>query len=201
MSRFITEEYEIFKFSELSAGAKEKVKQWYLEGQEEYIFTEGVHEVLFSEYGITTLKTNYSLGYCQGDGLCLSGYISFDDLKSEKFKKIAFKNFTISDYKAFSELENYTSQIYFKHNSRYYYASSVNIDIDYYCNSEKMEKLIDKMINKLLTNIKNWYFSECLKFEKEGYSYFYEISNDDLQENCEANDYEFYASGEIFAEY
>lgn len=198
MSKIVSKEYEVFTFSELSTEAKEVVKNWYLQDMDAEVFTGNISEVLSSEYGINTLETFYSLSYCQGDGLCLYGYIPFTALKSEKFKKIAFKGFTISDYKAFSELENYASQIDFNHNSRYYYASSVNIDIDYYCNSSKMEKLIDKMINKLLTNIKSWYFSECSKFENEGYSYFYEISEEDLNENCECNDYEFTADGKLF---
>ena len=196
----LTKEYKVYSFLELSAEAKEKVKQWYLEGQEADIFTDDIKEILSSEYGITTLSTYYSLGYCQGDGLCLYGYILFNDLKSDKFKNIAFKNFTISDYKAFHELENYASKIDFKHNGRYYYANSTDIDIDYYCNSNKMEKLIDKMINKLLTNIKHWYFAECNNFEKDGYSYFYEIDDSDLSEICDNNNYTFLADGNLFCE-
>jgi len=61
-----------------------------------------------------------------------------------------------------------------------------------------MEKLIDKMINKLLTNIKHWYFAQCNNFEKAGYSYFYEIDNSDLSEICDANEYMFLADGKIF---
>ena len=38
----------------------------------------------------------------------------------------------------------------------------------------------------------------CRSYEKQGYEYFYEISDEDLEEMCEANEYEFLADGTIF---
>ena len=37
----------------------------------------------------------------------------------------------------------------------------------------------------------------CLE-RNQGYNYFYEISEEDLEEVCEANEYEFLADGTIF---
>ena len=48
--------------------------------------------------------------------------------------------------------------------------------------------------------VKHWYFAECNNFEKDGYSYFYEISDSDLSEICDDNNYTFLADGNLFCE-
>lgn len=199
--RQVTRVYNIYKYDELSDEAKEKVKQEYLDAQEPQFFSEEVIETLADEYGITTLEAMYSLGYCQGDGLCLHGHIDFDDLKNKaEMKKVAFKGFNISDWKALKEIEdNDTSEITFKHHGHYCYSNSVDIDIEIsYYNTDKMYQMKERTVNKLLTNIKNWYFEQCSRFEQWGYDYFYEISEEDLKETCDCNNWEFYEDGRMF---
>ena len=72
----ITTTYEIYKFNELSDDAKERVKQWYLDGQENmtFIFTEDCIEDLHNLFGDNSLEVQYSLAGCQGDGFNI--YIS-----------------------------------------------------------------------------------------------------------------------------
>lgn len=195
MSRTITIIREVFKFDELSNEAKQKVKEWYLSTQEDCIFSDMVEEYLMVDYGLE-LEVGYSLGYCQGDGLCLYGEISFDQIRNnETMKKIVFKGFNVSDCRAFHELEYYVSHITLTHRGRYYHSNSVDIDIDYYAGgiSDKM----DKVVKKILTNVKSWYFEECYRYEQMGYDYFYEISESDLKDFCESNEYEFYEDGTL----
>ena len=46
----------------------------------------------------------------------------------------------------------------------------------------------------------NWYEALCAKFEKQGYKWFYEISEEDVAEYCNNNDIEFTADGNVFIE-
>lgn len=80
--RKITEirEFNVYKFAELSQAAKEKVRDWYLEGQESCIFTEDCMMRLSELFPNSDLKVQYSLGYCQGDGLNIYGEIRLDEL-------------------------------------------------------------------------------------------------------------------------
>ena len=199
--RTITKEYTIFKYSELSEKAKEKVKRWYLDGQDADIFSDMVIADL-ENIGLNNLKPYFSLSYCQGDGLCLYGYIDFDEIeKSDELKKIFYKDFNGSDYKAISTLKSYVTKIDFIHSGRYYHKYTVKIDIntDYIYNFEdtETEQLIEKAVEKLLTNIDKWYKETCDAYEKRGYEYFYEISEEDLEEVCAFNEYEFFVDGEL----
>lgn len=82
--RKITEirEFNVYKFAELSQAAKEKVRDWYLEGQSElsYIFTDDCMERLSELFPNSNLEVQYSLGYCQGDGFNIYGEIRLDEL-------------------------------------------------------------------------------------------------------------------------
>lgn len=199
MSRTITITKEVFKYQELPNTSKQKVKEWYLEGQDGQLFLDMVKQGLMIDYGLE-LDVGFSLGYCQGDGLCLYGEISFDQIRNnETMKKIVFKGFNVSDYRALHELECYVSHITLTHRGRYFHSNSVDIDIDYYAGgiSDKMDNLIDKVVKKILTNVKSWYFEECYRYEQMGYDYFYEISEFDLEDFCESNEYEFYEDGTL----
>ena len=59
-----------------SEEAKEKAKQWYLDGQEPFIFSEMVKEDLYNLFGRNNLDVQYSLASCQGDGFNIYGKIN-----------------------------------------------------------------------------------------------------------------------------
>ena len=201
MSKIKTKEFEVFTYAELSDKAKEVVKQDYLEwNRDADIFKEEVEETILSEYGLNNLETAFSLGYSQGDGLCLYGEISFEELLGDKFKDIAFKGFTNCEMKIFKRLyAEYAGRIDFKKNNHHYnFASTVNIDVDYYCNIPRLERLFDKVIEKLIDNVQEWYYDECRKFESAGYDWFYEASDEEVAEWADSNEYEFLSNGQIF---
>lgn len=204
MSRIMTKTYEVFNYNELSDDAKEKVRQWWLEDQDAQFFKDDmVLENLNHEFGLTDLDCSFSLSSCQGDGLCLHGKIYFDDIrKNETLKEIAFANLTEDDFENLKVIEESCSYIDFHRiNTRYAHANTVNIDIDYYVETEfEKSKPFNNILitkDKILKNIKKWYFEQCARFEKMGYEYFYEISDEDMAELCEANGYEFYENGKI----
>lgn len=77
------EYYNVYKFGELSPEQKQKaIDKWY--ALENHPFLEGdlteSCKAELEERGISygeSLELHYSLGYCQGDGLCFTGAFSF----------------------------------------------------------------------------------------------------------------------------
>lgn len=56
---------------------------------------------------------------------------------------------------------------------------------------EKIMEKFNKFAGEYLCNI-------CKKLEDNGYKWFYEILEKDLQEHCETNDYEFLKDGKFY---
>ena len=207
--RTATVDYEVYKYAELTEDAKEKVKAWYLEGREPFIFTEDCKMDLENLFGENDLDVQYSLGYCQGDGFNIYGKIyaesifkclenhnggtqlaEFEDVLTEKEKK------TILHY------AEECGAIELPMNHRYCYSLADYIDIydewettlvyaDYRDINVEVLKKFEKLVREIFETL-------CASYEKWGYEYFYEISEEDLEEMCEANGYEFLADGTIF---
>ena len=57
-------------------------------------------------------------------------------------------------------------------------------------NVEALEKF-EELVRDIFTTL-------CKMYEEWGYNYFYEIDEEDLEEICEANDYEFLEDGTVF---
>ena len=206
----VTIEYNVYKFNELSDDAKEKVKEWYLEGQESFIFTDDCKQDLYNLFGKNNLEVEYSLGCCQGDGFNIYGKIDaesifnclekhnggtqleqFEDVLTEKEKR------TILHYaKECRDIE-------LPSNNRYTYCMAYHIDIvddweyqlDYHSCYKNINVEVLKKFEKLVQEL---FETLCNTYEKWGYEYFYEVSEEDLEEICEINEWEFLEDGTIF---
>ena len=172
-----TRQYKVYKFSELSEEAKEKaINKWY-EGEDypflEIDLTESC-KALLEENNIKyddTLKLYYSLGYCQGDGLCFIGDFVYRG-----------KQFKIS------------------HSSRYYHEYSTDIEVydnkldEWECLDDKMNKEYKGIRGKFIEK----YLKICRELEKEGYGIIeYRMDNEEFNELCEANGCMFTEDGTI----
>lgn len=208
--RTATVEYKVYKYEELSDNAKEKAKQWYLEGREPFMFTEDCEQDLENLFGKNDLKVQYSLSYCQGDGFNIYGKIDtesifkcleehnggtqleqFEDVLTEKEKK------TILHY------AEECGEIELPINNRYCYCIARYIDIadewEYILENYSGYSNINKeVLEKFEALVKGIFEELCSSYEKWGYDYFYEISEEDLKEMCEANGYEFLEDGTVF---
>lgn len=207
--RTATVEYEVYKYNELSESAKEKVKQWYLNGQEPFIFTEGCKMDLENLFGKNNLDVQYSLNYCQGDGLNIYGTIDAESIFNclEKHnggtQLKRFENtLTEDEKKIILEYAEECGEIKLPMNNRYCYSLADYIDIveewawrleyaDYTNINEEVLKKFENLVREIFTEL-------CSAYEKQGYEFFYEISDEDLEEMCEANMYEFLEDGTIF---
>lgn len=206
----VTNVYNVFKYNELSEEAKEKAKQWYLDGQIPDIFTYDCKEDLHNLFGKNNLDVQYSLSYCQGDGFNIYGRVDaknifnclenhnggtrfeeFEDVMTDKEKEI------ILDY------ADACGAIELPVNNRYCYSLADYIDIaddweyqlENYSTYENINVEVLKKFEKLVRDIFN---TLCEIYEDWGYKYFYEISDEDMEEMCDANGYEFLEDGKVF---
>jgi len=189
--RIEIKEIKVYKFNELSSEAKEVVKEWWLNNLDSSYFENDCLDKLKSEYGIKTLKIGFSFGYCQGDGLCMYGEIPTHNI-DERVWEIFMQGLTKRQKEIAS---NDISKIIFrKVNFIYSHANTVRIEIEDNYENPKHEQILQKVEE----NVKAWYFKECAAFEKNGYNYFQEISEEELNEICEANEYEFLENGQYY---
>lgn len=191
--RTITQEIKLFKFNELSSTAKEKVKEWYLSTLNPEDFQEDCKNYLDSQFGIKDgIKVLFNLGYCQGDGLCMVGEIHLYDM-DEKLFKLLTKGFTKRQKEIISQ--EVSKIIFNKVNHHYQHANTVNIEINI---DEDQNPKHTQIFDKFITRVKAWYFEQCSILETSGYDYFYEVSEECLQDFCESNQYEFTENGELY---
>jgi len=182
-----------YTFSELyNKTSRDKAKSSVLEIENPpEFFSEDLREMLFEVYGLRNLRTYFSLSFSQGDGLCLHGKITFSELfENPKFKQIAFKGLHHRQvYSIYDQLYS----IKFEHSGRYFYANSVSMKSAVHDPTEKQAAIIGKVV----CNIKKWYFSFCSDWEKRGYTYFYDISDNDMECICSDSGYLFTEQGTI----
>lgn len=206
----VSVEYNVYKYNELSEDAKEKVKQWYLEGQPAFIFTEDCKEDLYNLFGENDLEVQYSLAYCQGDGFNIYGEIDAEDIlkclenhnggtQLEKYENVL----TEKEKKTILNYASECGKIKLPMNNRYCYSLADYIDIkdnwEYDLEVYSGYKNINVDVLKKFENlVKNIFSTLCSSYEKSGYEFFYEISEEDLEDMCESNGYEFLEDGTVF---
>jgi hypothetical protein len=188
----LVKEVKAYRFEELNEFARETAKMNYLENEHlPEFFSEDLTETLKEQFRLSNLNTYYSLSNCQGDGLCLHGHITHSELFSNgKFKEIVFKGI---HHRQIQSVYDELQKIDFIHSSRYYYAKTVSIESIEYNPTGKQSVIIEQIIE----NVKSWYFEFCREWEKCGYSYFYEISDEDMIDGCELGDYWFTGDGQV----
>lgn len=208
--RTATISYEVYKYNELSEQAKEKVKEWYLKGQEPFVFTEMVKEDLNCLFGKNNLDVQYSLSYCQGDGFNIYGEINAETIfecleKHNGGTQLAeFENvLTDKEKKTILHYAKECNPIKLPMNNHYCYSLADYIDIaedwgyDLECYSGYSNINLEVLV-KFEQLVRNIFHKLCRSYEKWGYEFFYEISEEELEEICDANEYEFLEDGTVF---
>lgn len=198
-----TIERKIYTFSELSENAKEKVKQWYLDGKEAEIFTEMCEERILEILSNSDLKVQYSLSSCQGDGFNIYGNLDLKDTLKELDGKFAQEE-KAEILKAIEFFNEYYLYFELEENKRYYYCmESYNKNAINYVLADLKENEPEREINfilfeEFLKESIDYISKFCSDFEKSGYEYFYEISESELSEICDVNGYEFLEDGTLY---
>lgn len=207
--RVATVEYKVYKYNELSEEAKEKAKQWYLDGQEAFIFTDMCKEDLYNLFGKNNLDVQYSLASCQGDGFNIYGTIDTESIfkclekhnggtQFEKFEDVM----TEEEKKIILAYANECGEIKLPMNNHYCYSLADYIDVaeDWTWNLEYTDytEINEDVLVKFERLVRDIFHTLCRGYEKWGYKYFYEVSDEDMEEACDANGWEFTEDGKIF---
>lgn len=207
MRKEIIEKY-IYTYDELTGKAKEKAKEEMLERyHDESVFSEYCRWEYADAFPNSDLACNFSLNYSQGDGYNTTGTIDFMDFinvwETEETTKEAVKNIlNFADTKDYTFTENwrhgYSCKFIDKKNAGNL-SEEIIEDFIYYTtpSSEELEnarKYIDLFIDSLFDYFSNYDAEQ----EKAGYSFFYELSEDEAQEMASCNDLEFCADGSIY---
>jgi len=191
MSRKVT--LEVFKFEELSETAQTLAIQKYRESNHIFMepFNEGAIEKI-KEAGFTEPKLQYSLSYCQGDGLSFSAekYTKLEDLFNEVLGEGKKKTAKVL-------AENCTT-VMSGNTNRYCYASRSDIDVylENYTSSYNKSDRMDEVVNKVMTKLEDLYLKLCKQLENDGYADIeYQDSDESIKETLIANEYEYNEDG------
>ena len=186
------EEVEIFRFEELTKEVQEEViKKWYEEEDYPFLNDDLRESLRNNEKNIFDDGFNlyYSLSYSQGDGLSIEGDINIDKIMLKLSPELREK-FQGKIYKLYSS-----------GNTGRYSFHSINdikweLDLSDDDDHEELEKLFEEEVTPEIYTIYN---SLCVDLIKEGYSILeHRMSIKEFTENCETNNYEFYANGKMF---
>lgn len=196
----ITREYRVYEYAELSDEAKEKVREWYLDDDfRPQIFSEDVNYWLSENFKYSDLKVQYSLNYCQGDGLNIYGKVWLSDV----IGKIDFSNFTEKE-KRFIQwaVGKFDSKVTLPTNNHYCYCivdsacfvENLRDELEY----SGMRDINETALEKFDEACVDYFVELCENFERNGYKYFYEPDEAEIEDFCAANEYRFYESGKVF---
>jgi len=189
-------EIKVYSFDELSEESQEKAIEKFrdLKNQDYdllFMFNESVIEQL-NEKGWEDVKLQYSLSCCQGDGFSFSGKLDLKYFLENEYSK------KLPKYKI-SAICEYIYSCHSKGNTGHYcYASKDDIEYTENYQDGVARNNLDKLWQSIYEEIQEYYFSLCKKFEKQGYEEIdYQLSDECIKEDIEANEYEFLESGKL----
>lgn len=190
-------ETEVYTFDELSDDAKENAIEKFREDKE-YLYLDHFYEdcvYQLKELGFVNPKIQYSLGYCQGDGLSFEAdkYIRLEDLYIEELGKG-------KEYTAQLLADNSTF-ICTGNEGRYCYASTSDIDlyIENYNSAINTDcENINNVVDVVRGKLEDLYIDICNDLEKQGYDEIeYQLSDECIIEDIQCNEYEFTEEGKL----
>ena len=197
-------EFKVYYFEELSEQAKNKAIEDYRRGgtweqRDNENLSEYFKERLM-EYGFyNDVQIEFSLGYCQGDGVAFYGEIDFSIwLKNHQdhFTKKELKRLEWLNEECGVELFT-TRNSYGYHYSHY---NTMNTNATYNeCRGFRDSDLLDEVLNKVEKLLKDEVVELSCDFERIGYEEIeYKNSDEYIIESIVANEYEFMEDGSMY---
>lgn len=211
----ISKTFNVYSLNELDKNAKNKacdIIRDKLIDDYFYNFKYDCYDILSNNYNLTGFDIEYSLNYCQGDGLCFyaknKNILSYTNLTTKKDCN-AFELYILQEYakkidkKEFNLIIEYLNSGYciyiIKNGFHYSHAYTCSIDYEYYCNNNsELENDVNNAIIKLCKELfDNVYVKICNELEKFGYAC-YDVSDKDVAEYCDEINYLFYEDGAVY---
>jgi hypothetical protein len=184
---------KVYQFNELNDKAKsyaiEQERNDYQQHGEPLYFFEEYCKDRAAEEGFNDCQFQWSLGYCQGDGLSFS--CNDFDLKkflTENTRLSRFINVYAANLKV--EIKGNTG--------RYCFASRSDVDL-YLENYKKDYPNFESLIPHLLECLEGKYLALCKELQETGYKWIEaEDEESAIIDRIEANEYDFTADGKRF---
>lgn len=189
-------ETEVYKFHELSEHAKENAINYFREDMEIYLdfFNEDCVKCA-NEKGFEDIELQYSLCYCQGDGL------SFSAQKYTMLEELYLEELGEGKEKTAKLLADNTSFECTGNTGRYCFASSSDIDIwieNYTSHISTNFTNINEVVNNVRLKLEQIYCDVCGELEVLGYAEIeYQQSDEFIIDCIEDNKYEFTKDGTL----
>lgn len=182
---------QVYTYNELNDEAKENAKREWLEI---YHTSEGFYEIIKEflklNFPNSDLDTQFSLACCQGDGVNIYGALHLEDILNFKHDYYTLNNdYFKLVYKEF-KTRKFMEYIKLPYNNNYTYCLSKYLELPDYLDDDKFNPFKNYVID-VFEDI-------CKEFEDLGYSFFYEINDNDFIEICKENEIYFYDNGSIF---
>ena len=213
--KIITKSYEVYDLAELSDNAKMRAMESVLERcRPDFVFTEDVEDQVAERYPSSTLKVQYSFYCSQGDGVNLYGKADLRDFL-EAWK--ASGNYsTYAEKKVEKLLEEYGYDYEVSSNLRYTYSykdydrNNIEYEAEYRYNfvHEDAEGNFDededvrKLTIEALADLLDFTLKSLENFEddieRQGEAWFFNITEEEAQEEADANGFAFTLDGKLF---
>lgn len=202
-------ETTVYKFGELSDRAKERARDWFRQGNLDYDWWDFIYEDAATIAGLMGIDlrtrpvklmgggTRYEpciffRGFCsQGDGACWEGTYSYKEGSVRAVKDHAPQDNEL--HRIVSGLYDIQRRYFYKlsarcaHRGHYYHSGCMDIDVDF--GDFNYNKGTDEELTQLLRDFADWIYSQL---DSE---YYYRMSDEAVDEDIEANEYEFNEDG------
>jgi len=218
--RIVSVEYKVYKLQELSEKAKEVAHRKFIELTSDCcgVFTVDCMDLIKEKFPNSDLQVQYSLNYCQGDGLNIYGKFNIMDI----INNISDEIFSKEDKEKFDFLFSDTvGDIVINENRRYSYCTikhyeNLMFETEDFGNYDDTEdflncifdkdilknkginvEIVDNLIKRFDKAAKDYIFNLCGELEELGYNFFYP-SMEEFEITSEANDWEYLENGKLF---
>lgn len=208
--RTVTKTFNVYKYSELSPEAKEEANRWYLDDPiRPQLFQETVEEELKDMFDRDDLAIQFSIGAHQGSGLNIYGRVSADSiialLDKENLRE-PLENLkgllTDKEKKTILSYGAECSDIGLRYNSRYCYSLAQYIDFSNDWEAElydaEFETVDMTLVEKFERFVRMLFEKLNSHYEELGYKYFYEPDEEEIEDSCEDNNWEFLEDGRFY---
>lgn len=195
-----------YNYNELSEEAKENAKHEILERwHDAETFTEDIKNMLEYHFPESELKVEYSLGYCQGDGLNIYGDVNLYDFlelwEAEAGNKETMETYIDNSLRKYHKSENENRYCYsYTFMDRKYISDFIGEFIDeleYEMTTKKDESIDNELIKTFMYDLLNYFEQLEKQLEKMGYEFFYELSEEEAEEIASCDELEFDENGAI----
>lgn len=178
----ITKKINLYEYNELEEKAKERAKENFLKTRCELdsdIFTEIAMEIVGNYFQFTDrLEIQYSLSWCQGDGVNIYGKFDLQNVEGMEWLKLEVDSFELAKnrrycYSLKSQTETETVDEII---TEFEYASGNEIADWQVMEIRKMVETVFEKLEKAEREI-----------EEYGYKFFYEVSDAEIKEYSDVN--------------